>query len=98
MLIIIIIIIIIIMLIIINIIICSSSSSLSSSSWFVFQDVHRAVKIGMETGLPCLSVVNVVGSHIARTTGCHQKFHAQFLVLYHGNFHSRHGSVLECWT
>lgn len=33
------------------------------------KDVHRAVKLGMETGVPCLSVVNAVGSLIARTTG-----------------------------
>ena len=33
------------------------------------KDVHRAVKIGMENGVPCISVVNVVGSLIARTTG-----------------------------
>lgn len=33
------------------------------------KDVHRAVKIGEEVGVPCISVVNVVGSLIARTTG-----------------------------
>lgn len=33
------------------------------------KDVHRAVKIGEECEIPCLSVVNVVGSLIARTTG-----------------------------
>mmetsp|Transcript_13707 Transcript_13707/g.20525 ORF Transcript_13707/g.20525 Transcript_13707/m.20525 type:complete len:473 (+) Transcript_13707:737-2155(+) len=33
------------------------------------KDVHRAVKVAMETGMPCLSVVNTVGSLIARTTG-----------------------------
>jgi glucosamine--fructose-6-phosphate aminotransferase (isomerizing) len=33
------------------------------------KDVHRAVKIGEEIGVPCISVVNVVGSLIARTTG-----------------------------
>ena len=33
------------------------------------KDVHRAVKIGIEDGLPCISIVNVVGSLIARTTG-----------------------------
>lgn len=33
------------------------------------KDVHRAVKIGEEMGVPCLSVVNVVGSLIARSTG-----------------------------
>mmetsp|Transcript_16811 Transcript_16811/g.18247 ORF Transcript_16811/g.18247 Transcript_16811/m.18247 type:complete len:697 (+) Transcript_16811:62-2152(+) len=33
------------------------------------KDVHRAVKIGEGTGVPCISVVNVVGSLIARTTG-----------------------------
>jgi len=33
------------------------------------KDVHRAVKIGDEVGVPCLSVVNVVGSLTARTTG-----------------------------
>lgn len=33
------------------------------------KDVHRAVKIGGEVGVPCLSIVNVVGSLIARTTG-----------------------------
>lgn len=32
------------------------------------KDVHRAVKIGEEAGVPCMSVVNVVGSLIARTT------------------------------
>lgn len=34
------------------------------------KDVHRAVKIGEKSGVPCISVVNVVGSLIARTTGC----------------------------
>eukprot|EP00601_Ochromonadales_sp_CCMP2298_P019417 CAMPEP_0173296302 /NCGR_PEP_ID=MMETSP1143-20121109/14875_1 /TAXON_ID=483371 /ORGANISM="non described non described, Strain CCMP2298" /LENGTH=687 /DNA_ID=CAMNT_0014236119 /DNA_START=184 /DNA_END=2244 /DNA_ORIENTATION=+ len=33
------------------------------------KDVHRAVKIGEEVGVPCISVVNVVGSLISRTTG-----------------------------
>lgn len=33
------------------------------------KDVHRAVKIGEEQGVPCVSVVNAVGSLIARTTG-----------------------------
>lgn len=33
------------------------------------KDVHRAVKIGEESGVRCISVVNVVGSLIARTTG-----------------------------
>lgn len=34
------------------------------------KDVFRAVKMGMETvGIPCISVVNAVGSLIARTTG-----------------------------
>jgi glucosamine--fructose-6-phosphate aminotransferase (isomerizing) len=33
------------------------------------KDVHRAVKIGEESGVPCISVVNVVGSLIARATG-----------------------------
>mmetsp|Transcript_3710 Transcript_3710/g.5741 ORF Transcript_3710/g.5741 Transcript_3710/m.5741 type:complete len:688 (-) Transcript_3710:188-2251(-) len=33
------------------------------------KDVHRAVKVAMEAGMPCLSVVNTVGSLIARTTG-----------------------------
>eukprot|EP01038_Epipyxis_sp_PR26KG_P016466 gene16466-22461_t len=33
------------------------------------KDVHRAVKIGEEAGVPCISVVNAVGSLIARTTG-----------------------------
>jgi len=33
------------------------------------KDVHRAVKIGENVGVPCVSVVNVVGSLIARTTG-----------------------------
>ncbi len=33
------------------------------------KDVHRAVKIGEEVGVPCISVVNVVGSLIARSTG-----------------------------
>ena len=33
------------------------------------KDVHRAVKIGEQTGVPSMSVVNVVGSLIARTTG-----------------------------
>lgn len=33
------------------------------------KDVHRAVKIGEEMGVPCISVVNVVGSLIARATG-----------------------------
>lgn len=33
------------------------------------KDVHRAVKLGEEVGTPCISVVNSVGSLIARTTG-----------------------------
>lgn len=33
------------------------------------KDVHRAVKLAMDEGLPCISVVNAVGSLIARTTG-----------------------------
>lgn len=33
------------------------------------KDVQRAIKIGDEVGVPCLSIVNVVGSLIARTTG-----------------------------
>jgi glutamine---fructose-6-phosphate transaminase (isomerizing) len=33
------------------------------------KDVHRAVKIGEQAGVPCISVVNVVGSLIARSTG-----------------------------
>jgi len=33
------------------------------------KDVHRAVKIGEEMSVPCISVVNTVGSLIARTTG-----------------------------
>jgi len=33
------------------------------------KDVHRAVKLGEEVGTPCISVVNAVGSLIARTTG-----------------------------
>lgn len=33
------------------------------------KDVHRAVKIGEEFGVPCISVVNAVGSLIARSTG-----------------------------
>lgn len=33
------------------------------------KDVHRAVKIGEERGVPCMSVVNNVGSLIARSTG-----------------------------
>ncbi len=33
------------------------------------KDVQRAVKIGEGSGVPCISVVNVVGSLIARTTG-----------------------------
>lgn len=33
------------------------------------KDVHRAVKLGEEKGVPCISVVNNVGSLIARTTG-----------------------------
>jgi len=34
------------------------------------KDVHRAVQIAKEKGLICLSVVNSVGSLIARTTSC----------------------------
>ncbi len=34
------------------------------------KDVFRAVKIGEDVGVPCMSVVNSVGSLIARTTGC----------------------------
>lgn len=33
------------------------------------KDVQRAVKLAIESGLPCISVVNVVGSLIARSTG-----------------------------
>lgn len=33
------------------------------------KDVHRAIKVAEEKGVPCLSVVNVVGSLISRTTG-----------------------------
>jgi glutamine---fructose-6-phosphate transaminase (isomerizing) len=33
------------------------------------KDVHRAVKLGEEQSVPCISVVNSVGSLIARTTG-----------------------------
>lgn len=33
------------------------------------KDVHRAVKLAVDNGVPCISVVNVVGSLIARTTG-----------------------------
>jgi len=33
------------------------------------KDVHRALKIGQGEDMPCISVVNVVGSLIARTTG-----------------------------
>lgn len=33
------------------------------------KDVHRAVKVAEEKGVPCISVVNVVGSLISRTTG-----------------------------
>lgn len=33
------------------------------------KDVYRAVKLGEEQGVPCISVVNVVGSLIARSTG-----------------------------
>ncbi len=33
------------------------------------KDVHRAVKIAEDVGAPCISVVNVVGSLIARSTG-----------------------------
>jgi len=34
------------------------------------KDVHRALCMAQEQGLPCISVVNAVGSLIARTTGC----------------------------
>jgi len=34
------------------------------------KDVHRAVEVAMELGIPCISIVNVVGSLIARTTNC----------------------------
>ena len=33
------------------------------------KDVHRAVKLGVDQGVPSISVVNVVGSLIARATG-----------------------------
>lgn len=33
------------------------------------KDVHRAVRLAEELGVPCVSVVNAVGSLIARTTG-----------------------------
>jgi glucosamine--fructose-6-phosphate aminotransferase (isomerizing) len=33
------------------------------------KDVYRAVRTGEEMGVPCISVVNSVGSLIARTTG-----------------------------
>eukprot|EP00727_Mastigamoeba_balamuthi_P000643 m51a1_g10576 putative glutamine-fructose-6-phosphate transaminase (516) ;mRNA; f:100-2332 len=34
------------------------------------KDVHRAALLAKELNVPCFSVVNVVGSLIARTTGC----------------------------
>jgi len=34
------------------------------------KDVHRALLLAQDQGLPCLSVVNSVGSLIARTTAC----------------------------
>lgn len=34
------------------------------------KDVHRALKLALEHNVPCFSVVNVVGSLIARTTAC----------------------------
>lgn len=34
------------------------------------KDVHRAVLLAGEHGIPCFSIVNVVGSLIARSTGC----------------------------
>lgn len=34
------------------------------------KDTHRALVLGMENDLPAFSVVNQVGSLIARTTGC----------------------------
>lgn len=33
------------------------------------KDVHRALQVAMNKGLPVISVVNVVGSLIARSTG-----------------------------
>ncbi len=33
------------------------------------KDVYRALRIGIEAGIPCVSVVNAVGSLIARTSG-----------------------------
>jgi glutamine---fructose-6-phosphate transaminase (isomerizing) len=33
------------------------------------KDVHRAVKVGDQSGLVCISIINQVGSLIARTTG-----------------------------
>jgi len=34
------------------------------------KDVHRALQIAQEKGIPCISVVNNVGSTIARATSC----------------------------
>jgi len=34
------------------------------------KDVHRAVQLAQSKGIPCISVVNAVGSLIARTTSC----------------------------
>lgn len=34
------------------------------------KDVHRALQLAQSQGLPCISIVNAVGSLIARTTSC----------------------------
>lgn len=34
------------------------------------KDVHRALTLAMNKGLPVISIVNAVGSLIARSTGC----------------------------
>ncbi len=34
------------------------------------QDVMRALNLGLERDIPCLSVVNAVGSTVARSTRC----------------------------
>ena len=49
---------------------CGGGGVLAISQSGETKDVHRAVLLARELGLPVFSVVNAVGSLIARTTGC----------------------------
>jgi hypothetical protein len=59
--------------------------------------VHRAVRIGEIAGVPCISVVNVVGSLIARSTGLGNPRQAKVNTLIHSAL-TWYRRVLECWT